>query len=338
MEQVSIIVPFYNSMPYLEQCIASICQQTYPHFELILIDDGSKDQSLVCAQKWADQDQRIKIFRQKNAGVSSARNLGLDNSRGKYILFIDSDDYIEEHSLQYLMNLAKSLTEKDLINFSYWVENSSEQIVSKETLQENHLIPLEELARKFWTYYKQGVTNSPCNKLYHASLIRQYHLRFPENMKMGEDLIFNLNYFQHIDHLFLSSEKLYHYRMHDHQATKQANQTIIDDMLIFLPAIELFINQQAGSVYLPTYHQHGHQLLRHLLTAGESYFNAVDSSGSVVDFVKILQLFDSIIDMKHLQAQNTFESLVKSLYSRRRFNSLAILLKSKAYLRRLIKF
>ena len=102
---VSIIVPVYNSAQYLRKCIDSILAQSYTEFELLLINDGSEDHSGLICDDYAQSDNRIQVFHQENAGVSAARNLGLEKHTGEHFLFIDSDDYIQERYLEELMNL-----------------------------------------------------------------------------------------------------------------------------------------------------------------------------------------------------------------------------------------
>ena len=97
---ISVIVPVYNAEKYLHRCIDSILAQTYTDFELLLIDDGSKDKSGEICDEYARKDTRVRVFHQENGGVSSARNLGLDNAKGEWITFVDSDDYIEENFLK----------------------------------------------------------------------------------------------------------------------------------------------------------------------------------------------------------------------------------------------
>ena len=98
--KISVIVPVYNTEKFLQRCIDSVLAQTYQDFELLLIDDGSKDSSDTICDEYAAQDTRVKVFHKENGGVSSARNVGLDNARGEWITFVDSDDYIEENYLQ----------------------------------------------------------------------------------------------------------------------------------------------------------------------------------------------------------------------------------------------
>ena len=104
---ISVIVPVYNTAKYLDKCIQSILSQTYTDFELLLIDDGSTDSSGVICDRYADQDSRVRVFHKDNGGVSSARNMGLDNAKGEYLIFLDADDYwFEDTALEQLHNIA----------------------------------------------------------------------------------------------------------------------------------------------------------------------------------------------------------------------------------------
>ena len=98
--KISVIIPVYNTEKFLHRCIDSILTQTYTDFELLLIDDGSKDSSGSICDEYAEKDSRVRVFHKENGGVSSARNLGLDNAWGEWITFVDSDDYIEENFLK----------------------------------------------------------------------------------------------------------------------------------------------------------------------------------------------------------------------------------------------
>ncbi|HFI2473628.1 TPA: glycosyltransferase family 2 protein [Streptococcus suis] len=104
---ISIIVPVYNVKPYLNRCIDSLLKQTYPHFELILINDGSTDGSAFVLEEYAKKDERIRVIHQENAGVSAARNKGIDSAKGEYITFVDSDDFVEDYYLQHLYDGAR---------------------------------------------------------------------------------------------------------------------------------------------------------------------------------------------------------------------------------------
>ena len=105
-ELISVIVPIYNVEQYLEKCIESIISQTYKNLQIILIDDGSNDKSGKICNKYAEKDKRVVVIHKENAGVSEARNTGLDNAKGEWITFVDADDWIEEEYCQRLYNLV----------------------------------------------------------------------------------------------------------------------------------------------------------------------------------------------------------------------------------------
>lgn len=107
--KISVIVPVYNVEKYLRKCVDSILSQTFTDFELLLIDDGSKDHSGEICDEYALQDDRVKVFHKENGGVSSARNLGIDVAKGEWITFVDADDYIAENLLQSLCNIDSNV-------------------------------------------------------------------------------------------------------------------------------------------------------------------------------------------------------------------------------------
>lgn len=104
---ISIVIPIYNAEKYLEECLNSIKNQTYKNFEVIMVNDGSKDDSETICKRFSEDDTRFRYLKKENGGVSSARNLGLDNVEGDYITFIDADDWIDENHLELLINSIK---------------------------------------------------------------------------------------------------------------------------------------------------------------------------------------------------------------------------------------
>ena len=180
---ISVIVPVYNTEKYLRRCIDSVLAQTYQDFELLLIDDGSKDSSGAICDEYAAQDARVKVFHKENGGVSSARNVGLDNARGEWITFVDSDDYIEENFLKsFEGNLDADLVVGGMIEKG----------------------PQGNLLRNIPSGYHHPLKNaivgnltklpfqSACEKLFRGSLVKK--LRFDESMIIGEDHYFILRY------------------------------------------------------------------------------------------------------------------------------------------------
>lgn len=183
MPLFSIIVPVYKTEQYLDKCISSILRQSYTDFELILVDDGSPDNCPQMCDNYQKQDDRIKVLHKENGGVSSARNLGMSIATGEYILFVDSDDYIEPFSLQQLYEAQKE-QQADLYVFN----NGSVHELSSNNIN--------EFFEKYYFTYILGF--GPWNKLYKRKIVQSNHLCFDTQETIGEDLLFNIEYYKAI--------------------------------------------------------------------------------------------------------------------------------------------
>lgn len=178
---ISIIVPVYNSEKTLDRCINSILEQTFHDWELLLINDGSTDNSKCICDIYAAKDKRIKVFHKVNGGVGSARNIGIDKARGIWITFVDSDDEICDG----VFNLLSSYNE-DLVIFDYFIkEHDGKLFVSPKIVQYN----LNEMLKKYIDY---EVFRTPWGKFFKRYIVSD--LRFDLNLKIGEDTLFVLQY------------------------------------------------------------------------------------------------------------------------------------------------
>ena len=181
--KISVIIPVYNTEKYLHRCIDSVLAQTYQDFELLLIDDGSKDSSGNICDEYAEKDSRVKVFHKENGGVSSARNVGLDHAQGDWVTFVDSDDYIEEN---FLKSFDGNL-DADLVVGGMIEKRSQDNLV--RNIPSGYIHPLKNALEGNLT---QLVFQSACGKLFCGSLIKK--LRFDESMIIGEDHYFMLMY------------------------------------------------------------------------------------------------------------------------------------------------
>lgn len=202
---VSIIIPVYNAENYIEECLKSIISQTYSNIEIIIINDGSSDHSESICKKYNDIDNRIKLISIENKGVSDARNLGINNSKGKYLTFIDSDDIIAPDYIELLikdtdsncLNICKYLTFSD--TFTYDTTDYTTITISK---------------KEFINLYEMKLFNTPCCKLYNKKIINDNNILFDTKLSIGEDLLFNLKYYDKINEVKVIDKKLYFYRYH----------------------------------------------------------------------------------------------------------------------------
>ncbi len=215
---VSIIIPVYNSQNYIERCLKSIIEQTYKNFEVIIIDDGSTDNSSNICNKYCKKDLRFKYFYKKNGGVSSARNYGLKVSKGIFISFIDSDDYLEKDFLKILINN---------INLDSKIDMS---ICGYRRVYENKVKDM--FCRKFWG--KNDVCTSICcvldssifascvwNKLFKSSIIKKNKLKFDSKYLIGEDLKFCIDYLCYCSNTFYTEKVLYNYLINSSSLMRQ---------------------------------------------------------------------------------------------------------------------
>lgn len=166
---VSVIVPVYQAEKYLEKCINSILNQTYEDLELILVDDGSTDQSLGIIRQFQKKDKRIRYFHQQNSGVSAARNKGLEMSKGTQILFVDADDTIDVEMLTFMMDkMVRYEAEIVFCGFDYIYND--ENVTEIPELNEGN-VKKEEIRKYFWKLYDQGILHNIGTKLYSKELL-----------------------------------------------------------------------------------------------------------------------------------------------------------------------
>ena len=199
----TLIVPVYKVEDYIEKCLNSIINQTYKNFELILVDDGSPDNCPDICDKYAKTDSRITVIHKQNGGVSSARNEALKIATGEYIWFVDSDDYIEENSLEILSQYIEK-TPTDLYVFEHGFFEKY-NITDLNSLFNDH-------------YFKYHFGFEPWNKIYKTAIINNNHLLFDTEETVGEDLLFNVNYYTKIKSCLFIDEKLYHYVIRENSA------------------------------------------------------------------------------------------------------------------------
>ena len=184
MVKVSVIIPVYNAEKTLVRCVDSVLSQNYDKFELLLIDDGSKDDSLAICNNYAQRYNNVRVFSKSNGGVSSARNLGIDNAKGEWITFIDSDDYVNSGYFGGIDFVTQDIvfhSYKKILNEVCVQQLDVHSVISK--------LSFNEVVRK---YYSDIIFRGPCMKFFKLSLIG--NIRFPEDMKVGEDTFFVFSY------------------------------------------------------------------------------------------------------------------------------------------------
>ena len=231
---VSVIVPIYNAEKYLDKCISSIINQTYSNLEIILINDGSKDNSLYICNKYAKNDNRIIIIDKENEGVSISRNKGIEISSGEWISFIDADDWLEPNMYEVMLSKCKN-EELDVIVCNCYINNNNEVKNSFLTLDDTfyNKEEINVLQKKFlckgikkYKPYVWGM-GAPWCKLYKSRLIRENDIKFVPGLTRNEDGLFNLYILEYAQKLLYIPKCLYHYRVLSNSLSHGKQENII---------------------------------------------------------------------------------------------------------------
>lgn len=212
---VSIIVPIYNVETYLPKCLDSLINQTYSNIEIICVNDGSPDNSSEILEKYAQNDKRIKIINQENKGLSGARNTGIENAKGEYILFVDSDDWIELNTCEKLYNIVKEKN-CDIVTFilKSVYDSGNESIpfyfVNNNTFNSliNKNICFSKCQEDIIKCFKNLFAT---DKLYKREFLNQNNIRFLENVKKHEDAIFAMYIYAANPNIYITSFAPYNY-------------------------------------------------------------------------------------------------------------------------------
>lgn len=206
---ISIIIPVYNTALYLDQCLESVYAQSYTDWECIVVDDGSTDNSAEICDNWAKKDNRFVVIHQENQGVSVARNHGMERSRGEYICFIDSDDWVEPAYLQHLlMRMEDSV---DMVVTGAIHEKEKREVHSVNQEIRFSLIP--DCTSSF--IENVGLFYGPCAILFKSAKIKGEGVMFPRGLSFGEDTTFVFSYLRCVRDIIIAPFADYHYRVQE---------------------------------------------------------------------------------------------------------------------------
>ena len=203
---VSIVVPIYNSEKYLNQCIESIVNQTYKKIEILLIDDGSTDNSYYVCEKWQKSDNRIKLIRKENEGLSVTRNLGTSKSSGDYVLYIDSDDWVSPALVETVVNAATK-KKADMVVFRFVMVNEDGNQKKMKSEPFEKLLTSEECLEMLLN--RKAITNHPWRYLYSKRIALK--IDFPKN-RVYEDMFTTYRRIVEAEAIYCINDELYYYR------------------------------------------------------------------------------------------------------------------------------
>ena len=283
---ISVIVPIFNAEKYLHRCIKRILAQDYTDYELLLIDDGSTDNSGTICDEYAIKDNRIRVFHKENGGVSSARNWGLDKAIGEYIMFVDSDDYMLPGMLEVMLSTLESKM-ADLVvcgttetGGGYW-RPIADVDYSINQLKEN-----------FVSLLHTELLSPPWNKIYKKEIIGSN--RFCDDISFGEDLLFNIQYLKKCENIsFIKESPFYHEKENENSLVVKFNRNRLFDIEKVWVVVDRFSEDKEGlySKYLRDLTVYIRQLLKTKQYSWLEKKNILEEWSSIA-LIKNLNLFD----------------------------------------------
>ena len=236
MPKISVIVPVYKAEAYLHRCVNSLLAPTFKDFEVLLVDDGSPDRSGAICDEYASRDSRVRTLHKPNGGVSSARNYGIDNARGEWLSFIDSDDWIDGRCFEKCLMLIEA-HHLDLLQFGFArvdEEGKADFVENKKKCP--------PLASRAFIESDQFLV-SVCATLFKADIIYRENIRFEEGLKYAEDQLFLYNYIPNCDLCMKTDEVLYFYLSNPQSATHTTGSNS-DEIFKSIVSLQRFPNRQ----------------------------------------------------------------------------------------------
>lgn len=251
---ISIILPVYNVAPYIEECISSVYRQDYGVWELILIDDGSTDGSGEICDLFAQKDERIKVHHKSNAGVSSARNCGINKATGKYIIFMDPDDYWDkDNCLKNFLRVAEKY-QVDIVRGEYKEVNElGEDLLIKDISKKKNKKGLVLSSSEFYSYIVNG-DNFPWLFFFNRNVFKT-HIRFDEQRCFEEDAEFNIRLFCHNWRCIYVPEVFYAYRRRANSAVTTCNIVNLRDSFLLSDVFEKYSHLTADLMLKQVYQE-----------------------------------------------------------------------------------
>lgn len=253
---ISVVVPVYNIELYIEECITSILNQTYPYLEIILVDDGSTDSSGAICDKYANEDGRVQVIHKENEGLISARKKGIELATGEFLLFVDGDDRIEKNACEKALSIAIEC-EADVVRFPLVVEkNACTQIRADKipvgTYKSDNKINLMENLIYSSDGKETGTNNSVCSQLTKTKLLQSFYNNLDNRLEYGEDFAFVMTSLVKADTICIIENPLYYYRMRETSMTHKSNLNYYTQVnLLYLYLKKIFEKSDYKEVLLP---------------------------------------------------------------------------------------
>lgn len=208
---ISVVIPVYNAEKYLHRCIESILAQQFKDLELLLIDDGSSDDSGRICDEYATKDERVVVFHRKNSGASASRNFGIEHAKGHYVCFVDADDYVDADYISGMLAAVSNDDDADICLSG--MKRDADGKISQMLCFERQVLQLSDLTSEL--FYRTILHRGPCCKLFRNEILNRQQIRFPEGISFGEDAVFYYQYLLCCKSIAYADNSSYYYVAHE---------------------------------------------------------------------------------------------------------------------------
>lgn len=293
MNKVTVVIPVYNTKEYLEKCVSSIIEQTYQNIEVLLVDDGSTDGSSDLCDVLAEKDKRVRVIHKINGGAATARNLGIDEAEGKYIMFVDSDDWLDTDAVKTLVEHADK-NDLDVIRFNYVREFEGKQLVKRNTFLEERVYSGDECLKVCRQIL--GLTGNELAhpesmnflassgfNMYRKSILQNTGARFIPIQEIGSfvDGLFNFSVFMNVRRFEFIDKPYYHYRKtNENAATAGYRKNYVPRQLVLFEKIKNIIGNDNQDFFQEAFNN------RMVFSTMEISFNALRNRASFTEKYK----------------------------------------------------
>lgn len=236
----SVIIPVYNCEKTLHISVESIMAQTFQDWELILVNDGSSDNSRVMCNEYAVKDSRIQVVNQNNAGPASARNSGMQHAKGEYLFFCDADDYLVEQAFEVLVGRLGRAA--DIVFFGYsdvMIEHEEFVVINQHQLNYRQIESNEDFKKEFLALDKAAYTYPVWNKVYRTEFVKECGAQFPSGVNIAEDFVFNIQLYTRARYIVVLDYCFYNYIHHKNSITNSFKASKMNNIeYVYLYTIE----------------------------------------------------------------------------------------------------
>ena len=315
---VSIIIPAYNTGEYIHRAIESSLRQTHNNVEVIVVDDGSKDNTLEVARSYTERDSRVRVFHKENGGVSSARNMGIREARGKYIMFLDSDDWLEDEAVEFLTNLQEQYPCMLITSGKYFAKFHNDgkiyRVKQPAKMKPQVINDINGLIGSDWGKADQ---QSACFKMFISDVIRSKNIFFNENLINKEDGLFVFEYLHNVNGLVFTDRALWIILDRPGSATRSYSPKMTESAV---EAFKLMMNYPGNTEQVKDFWTLNYTLASLREIAVTSRGNAEDERIAFLQLaVKIYEKFHFLV--KILMSMNECKRKIKKFFAKSKSKS-----------------